>query len=735
MGPAQRFDWIDRLGQILVPSAILMVFLTGFHSLTDPDIWFHLRAGKEIAAGHIPRVDTFSYPSAGRPYIDLHWLFQFVLYQIFRIGGEAALVWFACLVATATYWLIYRLARREAPAPLAAALVSLGIVLGSERLSPRPEILTFFFLALTRWLLRRHAEGSRRAWHLLPLVTLAWVNTEGLFVLGFGLMAARLLDRPRDRVLWRALALSLAASLINPYFVQGALHPLVLFTRINHSLPIYSATIGEFMSPFIDRALHPSVAVYPFYLGLLALGLLACGRWPRRSEILLLAVFVYLSLSARRNLALLPLIATPILARWLTRLDHHDSIHRRWGGLRPTLRRGLTAAALVAALLAMFNFDLALVTERIFQRAESCQTFGPAPTPVAFARGAARYLSENHVRGPIFSTFMAGSYFTWAYAAEPVFIDGRLEVHSAAHYERYLRIMQGGEDWTAAEREFGFNAVVIQQTGGQGQLLNRVLREGIWAPVHLDETAIVLLRRDPANDALIQRDLLNGNRLHQLFPSLSEAEVDAGLPLPTPTGVLSRFFLRERFPWSRVYLGQFFLSINRADLALAQFVGGVREAPGAATPRLLAAMTLNQMKRSEPALRMLEVLDRMPASARVRAQALTSRGDALVGLNRPAEAIAAYTAYLRRPYSAQQTPSVLANRALARVRSGDVAGAEADVRESLRRQSGDPLAYWVLGLVEEARGRPDAAKAAYLRFRQLGGRSPEVDAALARLGG
>lgn len=746
-------DWIDWLGAILVPCSLLTVFLAGFHSLIDPDVWFHLRSGAEVAAGHIPRVDTFSFPSAGRPYVDLQWGFQFLLFGIHRAAGEAGLIWFACLLTTFTYFIVYRLARREASAPLAAVLVALGIVVASERLSPRPEILTFFLLAAMQWLLRRHEEGMRRAWLAIPAVLLVWVNVQGLFVLGFVLIGARLLDRPKDRRLWQALGLSLAASLVNPYFLSGALHPLVLFTRINRSLPIYSATVGEFLSPFADRALHPSVALFPFYLGLIALGLVARGliapglgapglgapglpargRWPKRSEIVLLAVFIYLSVNARRNLALLPLIATPILAGWFGRLETRDPAGGPWQRLRPVTRRALKAGALLASLAAMLLFDLGLVTERVYQRAESPRTFGTGPAPVAFARGAADYINRNRVPGPIFSSFAAGSYFTWAVPWQKVFIDGRLEVHSAAHYERYLRMLQSAEAWAEAEREFAFHAVVLQQTGGEQNLLGRLLRDTSWAPVDLDDTAIVFLKRNAQNEEWIRRDLLSGARLHQLFPALDPARVEAGLSLPPPSSALRRFFTRERMPWGRVYLGQFFLSIRRLDLALAQFVEGIRAAPGAASPRILAAMTLNQMQRPREALALLESLRRLSPPDQVRAQALAARGDALNALGRPEEAVRAYTEYLRRPLSPQQVPSVLANRALARMRAGDPAGATGDVQESIRLDPRDPLPYWVLGQVEEAQGHSGAAHSAYLRFRQLGGRSDEVDAALERL--
>lgn len=685
-------------------------------------------------------MDTWSYPAAGRPYIDLHWLFQFLVYLVFRLGGEPALVWFACLVVTLTWFVVYRLTRRHAPAPLAAALVALGIILASERLSPRPEILSFLFLAAMQWLVTRHEEGWKRAWLLLPVLMLFWVNTEGLFVLGYVALGAALLNRFKDRRLWQALGLSILAALANPFFVQGALHPFVLFSRINRSLPIYSATIGEFLSPFAGEALHPSVALYPAYLALIGLvtaGRLAASfsrRRPRAGDVVLLAVFVYLSATARRNLALLPLVATPVLGRWLTDLGRLPRVRSGWARLSLDTRRIVHAAALLGTALGMLLFILGLVTERVYQRAETNRIFGSGPGPVAFARGAAEYLNRNQVRGPLFSSFTAGSYFVWAVPREKVFIDGRLEVHTPAHYERYLRIMQGGDAWGSAEREFGFNAVVLQQTDGHAALLGRIMREGGWVPVHLDESAIVLLRRTPANEPIIERDALTASRLRAQFPALTAAQVEAGLRLPDPPSALARLFRRERFPWSQVYLGQFFLSINAKDLALAQLVEAVRAAPAAAMPRLLAAMTLNQMDRPKSALELLDSLRRVRQPAAVAAQVPAARGDALSALGRTDEAIAAYTEYLDHPFSPQQIPSVLASRATAKLRAGDLDGAETDLRESLRLRPEEAQSWWVMGRVAEARGQTKAARQAYLRFRQLGGRSAELEAALARVG-
>ena len=61
--------------------------------MADSDIWWHLSAGREmLRTGAILRSDPFSLGALGRPWIDVHWLFQLASYGGFRLGGLGALV-------------------------------------------------------------------------------------------------------------------------------------------------------------------------------------------------------------------------------------------------------------------------------------------------------------------------------------------------------------------------------------------------------------------------------------------------------------------------------------------------------------------------------------------------------------------------------------------------------------------------------------------------------------------
>ena len=732
--PQTRPSWhLSPFGWLLVPAAALCVFLAGFHSIIDPDIWFHLRAGGEILAGHLPRTDTFSFPSAGNPYIDLHWLFQAIAVIVFRAGGEPALVWMSCLAVLGTYAIVFRLACRHVPAPLAAALVALGAIVASERFSPRPEILSFLWFALSAWLLQRHREGAGRALWALPVVMLLWVNSEGVFILGFLLLAAAILDTPRDRRLWEVLGLAVAAAFVNPWFAEGALHPFVLFTRISRAMPIYSRTIGELLGPFQDEALHPAVIVFPSYLGVIGLALAAVGTRVRRGELLVAAALVYLSITARRNLALLPIAMTPVLARWLTEGWAWPRVESRLRGLPGSVRPALSAVAAGLAFLGLGWFALGLATDRIYAHAETNRRCGAGPAPVAFPRGAARFLRENRIPGPLFTTFAAGSYLISAYPEEKVFIDGRLEVHSTAHYERYVRMLLGGPAWQQADAQFRFNAAVVQYMEAMDLVLER-LRDPDWAPVFLDDNAIVFLRRNEANQQIIEHEGITNQKLAERFPLLDAAGAEA-VPIPPVPSWTARHLGVVRFPWSEMNLGQFFLAMGRDGFAGAQFTAAATAAPALAAPRVMLASVLSRLGRPAAALPAIESAQRLGGGRGARARTEIVRGDILAALGRPAEAVAAYDRALPGSTSPPQTASLLASRAQAKLQAGDIAGAAGDIGASLRTAPPGPQAWLVQGMIEEKRGNRAGALQAYQRCRDLGGQTAQVREAIRRLGG
>ncbi|HZM70831.1 MAG TPA: hypothetical protein VFB95_10755, partial [Candidatus Cryosericum sp.] len=69
-------------------TALLLCATFCLTQLAEVDLFWHLLGGRTILEqGKVPRVDDFTYTSAGRPWIDLHWLFQAAIEGSRRVAG------------------------------------------------------------------------------------------------------------------------------------------------------------------------------------------------------------------------------------------------------------------------------------------------------------------------------------------------------------------------------------------------------------------------------------------------------------------------------------------------------------------------------------------------------------------------------------------------------------------------------------------------------------------------
>jgi tetratricopeptide (TPR) repeat protein len=249
---------------VLVILLAIVGFLLCCHELFDPDVWWHLRGGQWIRShGHAPGLDPFTFGSQDRLWVDLHWGFEVVLSWAYDLGGVAGIILLAATVAMAG--LLTALAVRRPGAPLALAVICWvpALLLMSSRFNARPEMFTLLYLAAFLAVLSRLDKRPALVW-LLPLVQVLWVNTQGLFVLGPILVGFFLAERavrrwwgkgpsfeyyPKGQ--WQipaAFAAVLLACLINPYGLEGALFPVLLYPKVSQAGNPYKEYIAEFAS-------------------------------------------------------------------------------------------------------------------------------------------------------------------------------------------------------------------------------------------------------------------------------------------------------------------------------------------------------------------------------------------------------------------------------------------------------------------------------------------------------
>lgn len=251
-GEPAGLRWLDAL---LLLAFLGLTFLLGVFPLKDTDFWWHLRTGDLIrATGQVPKIDSYLYGVQNRPWIDLHWVYQVAISWVYERGGVPALTLAKCAVTTLAVGLLVTARRLEWPlwAILTAWLPAL-VLLGG-RMYVRPETLTLLYLSMFLAVLVRIERVPALAL-ALPLVQVAWVNTQGLFILGPILFTAALIDAAlragsfssSRRTWWRtigsAFVLTGLACLVNPYGIRGALYPLELARTMGN--PVFSESIAE----------------------------------------------------------------------------------------------------------------------------------------------------------------------------------------------------------------------------------------------------------------------------------------------------------------------------------------------------------------------------------------------------------------------------------------------------------------------------------------------------------
>ena len=123
---------------------------------------------------------------------------------------------------------------------------------------------------------------------------------------------------------------------------------------------------------------------------------------------------------------------------------------------------------------------------------------------------SAEFFKTNGLKGPIFSDYDIGGYLIYHLdSKEKVFVDNRQEAYPREFFQQVFIPMQ--EDisvWQKISQKYGFNIIYFYRHDmtpwGQFFIVNRVL-DPQWAPVFVDNYAIILVRRGSIDQGVIDR--------------------------------------------------------------------------------------------------------------------------------------------------------------------------------------------------------------------------------------
>ncbi len=492
--------------------------------IADPDLWGRISVGAVLSqAGHLPRVDDFSYTANGAPWIDHEWLAGVVFHSVLDTFGEPGLLVlkYALFMACALLvFLLHGQVYRVAPIVSAAALVAaspayqLGFVA-----TLRCQAFSFPFTLLFISLLEAVRLARLRERHLLWLIPagVLWANLHGgiamgLLAIGVYGAAALALGRVRTALAMLALlpALAIALALLNPY---GLTYLDFLF----EAWTLDRTGVSEWQ-PLFAGGLHSANAVGAACVGLGAvlggLGLFAAARRrfgqaaadPTRAEALapaaLLLLFVAMTSISQRLLPFLALTLAAVLPVFGPLLPGAARFGPRVAARAASLSRARVAVPVLALLVLAGAAGWGALSggRPLFASVLPSERTAPGARHFLYPDGAARFLRDSPYAGRLLNPFSQGEFLYWTlYPRFRVAIDGRFEeVYEREQFDEvyafYHRVDPAHPERVVEFAERSGADVVLFRTFHPG--LRVLARAPGWITIYRDAAFALVARRE-----------------------------------------------------------------------------------------------------------------------------------------------------------------------------------------------------------------------------------------------
>ena len=508
-----------RLFLILAALAVIYAFLAGLRTLADPDLGWQMASGRWIVQHHqIFSADVFSFTVPGAA-----WIYppgaQVLFYCLYRLGGYALLSWFGAAVCAGTVALLLR---RGSAFTAAIAIIVLPLI--AQRSAPRAEIFTTLLFAAYLSLLWENYKTGRARLIWLPLLMFGWVNLHLGFIAGLALIAGfigleileMLFGRARrqaaiDRLrrAWPWYVTTALATLLNPWGwnLYSAL------VRQNRAMATHARFIAEWESAHWSwHGLVGSFSQQPnqFTLAIVLLlvaitGLLALLQVQPGATILL-AGALYATMHYVRLAALASCVVVVVGGAVLSAAAAQVSRRIPHVRTRSLLAIAGTAAMAVIAVICMVLF----VSDHVYLASNSRTNFG-AGLSWWFPEAAADFVVKDNLPPEVFNSFNEGGFILWKLGEKyRDYMDGRSIPFGVEAFERERELLGSSLDsprWQQEAEKYNLNTIIVQLDSEEIAFdqMQDLCNAANWRPVYLDEIAMVLVRRTPKNEDVINR--------------------------------------------------------------------------------------------------------------------------------------------------------------------------------------------------------------------------------------
>ncbi len=414
---------------LILAGALLSISLIsrGF----DGDFGWHLRFGQQIASGHFPYTDSYTWSYAGLPYVNHEWGSDLIFWFVYHtVGYNFLVILIGLAIWTAFVLAIYLGQKKLTPSALFIAMVALWSI--SYILLPRSTVIAPLFSILL--LLCLEKIPGKKYYYAWPALFWIWAAMHGSWILGFIIIAIYLVGNAGAYFLtlrWPQLRLtshwskvdyknvavfagiSLLATLLNPYG----------FGLWREVFSYFSTTYyQQFINEWLPSYTYPIFWI-PLIIGSVVAALAILGIVKRRltlPQFLLFAAFFYSAWRYKRNMIYLMLIAVPILAITL------EEVKNGWRRAFPPPKKTLVffgpyGEYFVLVVFILFSFGSTLhLTQDVWHDQALLSANG-------FPLAAAEFLVKTEKQTPVilFNEFRWGGFLDWMLPNVPLYIDGR----------------------------------------------------------------------------------------------------------------------------------------------------------------------------------------------------------------------------------------------------------------------------------------------------------------------
>lgn len=472
--------------------------------LKDNDLWWQMKLGEYVLEHKTLVLDqsVYSWTIADPNWVYNCWIPQILLYLLYSIGGVFALhaVSYAVVLFAAVLFMFYLRAAGQSLSFFYLLALLLMVIAYQFSSDLKPETFSFVLLNAAVFVYFYSLESKKNIFWIYPVLMLIWVNTHGVFLFGYALLAvlaagefANFLMKQllKDRKIGRNFLLKDFRASVLPILLSSAASlPALVITPYGEkwivSL-IKSFGDPEFMRQAQGIAAYRSVFAYAhpakyimiiMAVSFVCLMLLSIKR-SRKVDFAITGLniaFIYFSFMYARS-AYFYLPVWLYTTAWLVKSMELESSIKRHAALFAV--SFLLVSVMTAGMLVYMPRDYKYIGFGVSEY---------MPDKVA------DFLLQHKIQGRIFNTYDIGGYLIWRlYPQYQVFIDPRHGPYYKNLIDEY-RSFEVGNDFSYFTAKYPFNIAIVKLTWNQ--LLKNFYFSPEWKLLFFDQSSALFVKKD-----------------------------------------------------------------------------------------------------------------------------------------------------------------------------------------------------------------------------------------------